>query len=178
MNVFFSLVLDAQNDPTDGPVLFDVYLSNDGNFSTPTEVGLQGSALRPSISAALSSSATSTSCFGAAIRKAFAPFGLAEDQEFMEFDLVHLTGGMFFWGARHVDGRGFDTEENRPTHWKTCESDLPAAQSSRHERPRICLHSGDFAAQTIRPDALRSSKAGAACSSSGPKLLCMRAVTP
>lgn len=49
------------------------------------------------------------------LRKAFPPFGLAEGQEFMEFDLVYLTGGMLFWGARHVDGRGFDTEENRPT---------------------------------------------------------------
>lgn len=43
--LFFSLVLDAQNDPTDGPALFDVYLSNDGTFSAPTKVGLQGSAL-------------------------------------------------------------------------------------------------------------------------------------
>jgi hypothetical protein len=43
--LFFSVVLDAQNDPNDGPVLFDVYLSNDGNFSVPTKVGLQGSAL-------------------------------------------------------------------------------------------------------------------------------------
>jgi hypothetical protein len=22
---------------------------------------------------------------------------------------------MMFWGARNIDGRGFDTEENRPT---------------------------------------------------------------
>jgi len=43
--LFFSVVLDAQNDPADSPVLFDVYLSNDGNFSVPTKVGLQGSAL-------------------------------------------------------------------------------------------------------------------------------------
>jgi hypothetical protein len=48
-------------------------------------------------------------------RKAFAPFGLTEGSEFKELDLVHLTRGMLFWGARHVDGRGFDTEENRPT---------------------------------------------------------------
>jgi hypothetical protein len=47
--------------------------------------------------------------------KAFAPFGLAEGKEFTEFDLVYLTQGMLFWGARHADGRGFDTEENRPT---------------------------------------------------------------
>jgi hypothetical protein len=33
----------------------------------------------------------------------------------MEFDLVYLANDMLFWGARHIDGRGFDTEENRPT---------------------------------------------------------------
>ncbi len=47
--------------------------------------------------------------------KAFAPFGLAEGKNFMEFDLVYLSHGMLFWGARNVDGRGFDKEENRPT---------------------------------------------------------------
>ncbi|MBV8620899.1 MAG: hypothetical protein JOY84_18685 [Curvibacter sp.] len=48
--------------------------------------------------------------------KDFAPFGLKAGQNFMEYDLVHLAHGMLFWGARHVDGRGFDTEQNRPTH--------------------------------------------------------------
>jgi hypothetical protein len=47
--------------------------------------------------------------------KAFAPFGLVEGRHFMEFDLVHLNRDLLFWGARHIDGRGFDTEENRPT---------------------------------------------------------------
>ena len=47
--------------------------------------------------------------------KAFAPFGLAKGAVFLEYDLVHLAHGMLFWGARHVDGRGFDTEANRPT---------------------------------------------------------------
>ncbi|MBB2145296.1 hypothetical protein GM921_07365 [Pedobacter sp. LMG 31464] len=47
--------------------------------------------------------------------KAFAPFGLAEGQIFKEYDLIYLYNGMMFWGARNVDGRGFDTEENRPT---------------------------------------------------------------
>ncbi|HET7003332.1 MAG TPA: hypothetical protein VFI33_18545 [Puia sp.] len=47
-------------------------------------------------------------------RKAFAPFGLAEGQIFMEYDLILVLNGMMFWGARHVDGRGFNTEENRP----------------------------------------------------------------
>lgn len=47
--------------------------------------------------------------------KAFAPFGLQAGRDFMEFDLVYLAHGLLFWGARNVDGRGFDTEENRPT---------------------------------------------------------------
>lgn len=47
--------------------------------------------------------------------KNFAPFGLAEGKNFMEFDLVYLAHGLMFWGARHVDGRGFDAEQNRPT---------------------------------------------------------------
>jgi hypothetical protein len=47
--------------------------------------------------------------------KSFAPFGLAAGRHFMEYDLVHLRGDMLFWGARHIDGRGFDTEQNRPT---------------------------------------------------------------
>ena len=47
--------------------------------------------------------------------KSFAPFGLVERRDFMEYDLVHLSHDMLFWGARNVDGRGFETEENRPT---------------------------------------------------------------
>lgn len=47
--------------------------------------------------------------------KAFVPFGLAEGQIFAEYDLIYLRDNMLFWGARNVDGRGFDTEENRPT---------------------------------------------------------------
>jgi hypothetical protein len=47
--------------------------------------------------------------------KAFAPFGLAEGQTFAEYDLIYVYGDMLFWGARNVDGRGFDKEENRPT---------------------------------------------------------------
>ncbi|HEX9512665.1 MAG TPA: hypothetical protein VF939_19365 [Puia sp.] len=47
-------------------------------------------------------------------KKAFPPFGLAEGQVFKEHDLIHILDGMMFWGARNVDGRGFDTEENRP----------------------------------------------------------------
>ena len=47
--------------------------------------------------------------------KSFAPFGLAAGKNFMEFDLVYLNHDMLFWGARNIDGRGFDTEQNRPT---------------------------------------------------------------
>jgi hypothetical protein len=47
--------------------------------------------------------------------KSFVPFGLVEGRNFMEYDLVYLAHGMLFWGARNIDGRGFDTEANRPT---------------------------------------------------------------
>lgn len=47
--------------------------------------------------------------------KGFIPFGLKEGTNFMEYDLVYLRGDLLFWGARNVDGRGFDTEQNRPT---------------------------------------------------------------
>lgn len=47
--------------------------------------------------------------------KAFAPFGLAQGKNFEECDLVYLAHGLLFWGARNVDGRGFDGEPNRPT---------------------------------------------------------------
>jgi hypothetical protein len=47
--------------------------------------------------------------------KAFAPFGLKEGANFTEYDLVYLRGDLLFWGARNIDGRGFDTEQNRPT---------------------------------------------------------------
>jgi hypothetical protein len=54
---------------------------------------------------------SSQSIFG----KTFAPFGLKEGTNFMEYDLVYLRGDLLFWGARNIDGRGFDTEQNRPT---------------------------------------------------------------
>ena len=47
--------------------------------------------------------------------RSFPPFGLVKGANFMEYDLVHLAHGLLFWGARNVDGRGFDTEANRPT---------------------------------------------------------------
>ena len=54
---------------------------------------------------------TAQSVFG----KSFAPFGLVEGRHFMEYDLVYLKGDLMFWGARNIDGRGFDSEANRPT---------------------------------------------------------------
>ena len=54
---------------------------------------------------------TPQSVFG----KNFVPFGLKAGTNFMEYDLVYLRGDMLFWGARNIDGRGFDTEQNRPT---------------------------------------------------------------
>jgi len=47
--------------------------------------------------------------------KTFVPFGLVEGTNFMEYDLVYLSREHLFWGARNIDGRGFDKEENRPT---------------------------------------------------------------
>jgi hypothetical protein len=47
--------------------------------------------------------------------KSFAPFGLVEGRNFMEHDLVYLHRDLLFWGARNVDGRGFESEANRPT---------------------------------------------------------------
>ena len=47
--------------------------------------------------------------------KTFRPFGLVEGQNFKEYDLVYVAHNLLFWGARNVDGRGFDTEANRPT---------------------------------------------------------------
>jgi hypothetical protein len=54
---------------------------------------------------------TPQSIFG----KSFAPFALKEGTNFMEYDLVYLNGDLLFWGARNIDGRGFDTEQNRPS---------------------------------------------------------------
>ncbi len=49
------------------------------------------------------------------LRKAFVPFGLLQGQVFSEYDLVYIFKDLMFWGARNVDGRGFDKEGNRPT---------------------------------------------------------------
>jgi hypothetical protein len=49
------------------------------------------------------------------LKKAFAPFGLSAGQFFEEYDLLYIFKDMMFWGARNVDGRGFEKEANRPT---------------------------------------------------------------
>jgi hypothetical protein len=49
------------------------------------------------------------------LQKAFPPFGLTEGQIFSECDLIYIFNDLMFWGARNIDGRGFDREENRPT---------------------------------------------------------------
>lgn len=49
------------------------------------------------------------------LKKEFKPFGLSKGQIFAEYDLIYVQNDLLFWGARNVDGRGFDTEENRPT---------------------------------------------------------------
>jgi hypothetical protein len=48
------------------------------------------------------------------LKRAFPPFGLADGQVFREYDLIYVLDKFMFWGARHMDGRGFDTEANRP----------------------------------------------------------------
>ena len=48
-------------------------------------------------------------------KKAFPVFGLAAGQIFKEYDLIYVMNDLMFWGARNIDGRGFDAEENRPT---------------------------------------------------------------
>ena len=47
--------------------------------------------------------------------KTFQAFGLIEGKPYTEYDLIYVYNNMLFWGARNVDGRNFDIEENRPT---------------------------------------------------------------
>jgi hypothetical protein len=56
--------------------------------------------------------------------KSFVPFGLVAGRSFKEYDLVYLVHELMFWGARNVDGHGFDTEHNRPTNLQ-----IPMARS-------------------------------------------------
>lgn len=47
--------------------------------------------------------------------KAFPAFGLTDGQIYVDYDLVYICNDMLFMGSKHVDGRAFDTPENRPT---------------------------------------------------------------
>jgi len=47
--------------------------------------------------------------------KTFPIFGLKAGELYKEYDLVYIYNNMLFNGSRNVDGRGFDTPENRPT---------------------------------------------------------------
>ena len=42
-------------------------------------------------------------------------FRLGRGPQFMEYDLIYVQGTICSAGARNVDGRGFNTERNRPT---------------------------------------------------------------
>ncbi|MEO3405501.1 hypothetical protein AAFN85_16440 [Mucilaginibacter sp. CAU 1740] len=47
--------------------------------------------------------------------KSVPAFGLQQGQPFKEYDLILLKDNMLFNGARHIDGRPFDSPANRPT---------------------------------------------------------------
>jgi len=47
--------------------------------------------------------------------KEFPLFGIREGQIVGDYDLIYIHNGMLFMGSKHVDGRGFDKPENRPT---------------------------------------------------------------
>jgi len=47
--------------------------------------------------------------------KEFPLFGIKEGQTVGDYDLIYFRDGMLFMGAKHVDGRGFDKPEHRPT---------------------------------------------------------------
>jgi hypothetical protein len=43
--IFFGITLDSQDQPGDAPILFDVYLSLDGTFTTPVVKSIAGDAV-------------------------------------------------------------------------------------------------------------------------------------
>lgn len=47
--------------------------------------------------------------------KEFPLFGIKEGETVGDYDLIHIHNNMLFMGSKHVDGRGFDKPENRPT---------------------------------------------------------------
>ncbi|MDX2283956.1 MAG: hypothetical protein NW241_07320 [Bacteroidia bacterium] len=47
--------------------------------------------------------------------KAFPMFGVKEGEIVGDYDLIYIFHDLLFMGSKHVDGRGFDKPENRPT---------------------------------------------------------------
>jgi len=47
--------------------------------------------------------------------KIFLPFGLTQEQVYVDYDLVYVYDNLLFNGSKNVDGRPFDKPENRPT---------------------------------------------------------------
>jgi len=47
--------------------------------------------------------------------KEFLLFGIKEGETVGDYDLIYIYNNMLFMGSKHVDGRGFDKPENRPT---------------------------------------------------------------
>jgi hypothetical protein len=53
-------------------------------------------------------------------RKPAPPLNVNEEkalkgQTYVDYDLIYIYNDMLFNGSKHVDGRGFDKPENRPT---------------------------------------------------------------
>jgi len=61
--------------------------------------------------------------------KAFPAFGLSEGQIYVDYDLVYICNDLLFMGSKHVDGRAFDTPENRPTNLQ-----IPLIRHQRHDQ--------------------------------------------
>ncbi len=47
--------------------------------------------------------------------KKFPLFGVEEGETVGDYDLIYIFNDLLFMGSKHVDGRGFDKPENRPT---------------------------------------------------------------
>lgn len=47
--------------------------------------------------------------------KEFPLFGIKKGEIVGDYDLIYINNNMLFMGSKHVDGRGFDKPENRPT---------------------------------------------------------------
>lgn len=45
----------------------------------------------------------------------FPLFGVKAGEIVGDYDLIYIFNDLLFMGSKHVDGRGFDKPENRPT---------------------------------------------------------------